>query len=158
MAKKKSKKKLSPFYKAAIFLLSVIILMMFISLFLRFTHLLSRKEESEVYRKSFTIDVRNACGDRGVASYFSSLLEKANFDVINVGNLAKCKKMSYIVYKEGLPKRKVNLISSVTGIDSVVVDSTGTYLFDVTIILGNDYKQKTALFIRRYGDKRENEK
>ncbi|NIA23622.1 MAG: hypothetical protein GWP03_05645 [Proteobacteria bacterium] len=155
MTKKKSKKKLNPFYKSVIFLLFVILFMMIVSLFLRFTHLLSRKEESEAYRKSFTIDVRNACGDKGVASYFSYLLETADFDVINIGNLAKSTKMSYIVYKEGLPQRKVNLISSVTGIDSVVVDSTGTYLFDVTIVLGGNYKEKSALFIRRYSDKKE---
>ncbi len=152
MARKRRKREINPVDKFILISLSVIVFILLISVFFRMTHLLHRNEETELYKKSFTIDVRNACGENGAAHFYSDLLSKAEFDVINTSNLAKMTKMSYIVYKEGLPRKKVELISSITGIDSLVIDSLGSYLFDVTIILGKDFREKSSLFIRRYSD------
>ncbi len=149
MVKKRKKKKTNHLKPITVFLISLVILIFF-SIFLRITHLPTRKQETEIFKKSFTIDIQNACGEDGTASLFSRCLKNAGFDVINIGNFNRIEERSYIISKEGLPKRKINFISSITGIDSITVDTLNYFLFDLTIILGRDYIKKSHLFIRRY--------
>jgi hypothetical protein len=140
----KKSKTVNLLLNVSIFLLSVLILYMLYSLYVRLFH---RQIDSinpageQVASDMIQVDVLNGCGVGGVGDRFTDFLRNNGIDVVKVGNY-----ISNDVGESLIIDRTGNLanaykVAKTLGIknENVIQQLNKEYFLDVTIVIGRDY-------------------
>lgn len=131
------------FVNIIILLLTVIIVFMLYSLYLKFDT--GIKQDSHLAYKNknhiLQVEVLNGCGVSGVADKFTGYLRKHNFDVVQTGNY-----ISFDVEKSIVIDRTGNMNNACKVADSLGISRSNViqqvnpnYFLDVSLIIGKDF-------------------
>lgn len=108
-------------------------------------------EQDETFVRATQVEILNGCGQQGVAKTLADKLKKLKYDVVNTGNYLKRGKPYFKVSKTRMidqlntkkSRKKCLELAKQIGIPAKQVQSFSNPnpIADITIIIGQDYKQ-----------------
>ncbi len=89
------------------------------------------------------IQVLNGCGTPGAANIVAEFLRNKKFDVKNIGNAPMSNYQTTLVASRIKDMGNANLVAEALSTDAVFLARSGDTLYDVTVFVGADYKERT---------------
>ena len=132
------------FYNIIIFILTVLIVYLAYSAYLKIIHY-SPKEEfavnKDVPAEIIQLDVLNGCGVSGVADRFTDYLRAHNFDVVEIDNYISFDVDETFVIDRIGNKANALKVARAIGIENakVIQQLNDNYFLDVSLVIGKDY-------------------
>ncbi len=131
---------------AVIGFLSLLLCLLLVGLFARIVYPRIQNQRSEdkteLISDVIQLEVLNGCGVAGVASQFTSVLRKNGFDVVETGNFNHYNMQKTTVISRTFNKENAKRIADALGINysQIVIEASGNYYLDATIVIGADYE------------------
>ncbi|MDD5675469.1 MAG: LytR C-terminal domain-containing protein [Chitinivibrionales bacterium] len=89
------------------------------------------------------VQILNACGQDGAGGRMADFLRRHNFDVKNITNAPTSNYEQTLVVSRQADMRCARQVGACLKSDKIVLLRTGEDLYDVTIFVGADYKERT---------------
>ena len=100
------------------------------------------------FKRNIQAEILNGCGVNGVAKSFQDYLRNQGFDVVNTENYTENKKLrwdveySFIIDHVGNPEQARSIARSLNiPEDRVVEKNTPNPIYDISVVIGKDYRQ-----------------
>lgn len=100
------------------------------------------------FKRNVQVEILNGCGVNGVAKSFQIYLRAQGFDVVNTENYTENNKLRWDIEKSFLIDHTDNLeqaraVARSLNIpeDRVVTKNTPNPIYDVSVVIGKDYRQ-----------------
>lgn len=107
-----------------------------------------RPAEEAPFKKNVQVEILNGCGVNGVAKSFQEYLRAQGFDVVNTENYTENNKLrwdvqqSFVIDRAGNPEQAKAVARSLNiSEDKVVSKNTTNPIYDVSVVIGKDYRQ-----------------
>jgi hypothetical protein len=132
------------FYNIIIFILSVLIVYLGYSAYLKIIHYTPKEEiakNKEIPAEIIQLDVLNGCGVSGVADRFTDYLRAHNFDVVQIDNYISFDvDETFVIDRIGNKANALKVARSI-GIENakVIQQLNENYFLDVSLVIGKDY-------------------
>jgi hypothetical protein len=91
-----------------------------------------------------SVQVLNGCGVSGAAELMAAFLREKNFDVKKVENAQSWNYPATMIISRTDDMALARELSKILKTDKVVLVRTGEHLYDVTVVTGPDFKDKTG--------------
>ncbi len=133
---------------AALGFLSILLLVLLVALFSRMIYpriVSERTEVSHLLSDIIQVEVRNGCGEPGLATKFTSVLRKNGFDVVDSGNFDTFDiTRSFVVDRSG-NMENARRVARALGLsdDRIIREISPDFYLDATIVIGSDYESLT---------------
>lgn len=88
------------------------------------------------------VQVLNGCGTIGAANVVAEFLRNKKFDVKNIGNAPMSNYQTTLVASRIKDMGNANLVAQSLSTDAVFLARSGDTLYDVTVFVGADYKER----------------
>lgn len=103
----------------------------------------TRKKTAQVIIPSIgRIQILNGCGSGGAAHAMASYLRSKNFDVKNIGNAEHWNFQHTLVISRVLDTSIAVQVAAALSTDKKVLIRNQETVYDVTVIIGNDYRER----------------
>lgn len=89
-----------------------------------------------------SIELLNGCGIDGVAQEMAEYLRSHSFDVKNIGNAPTFNYDSTLVISRTYDTTMAASIAAVLKTDKIAIIQNNQHLYDVTVFIGADYKER----------------
>ncbi len=89
-----------------------------------------------------SIELLNGCGTDGAARQAANYLRSKSFDVKNIGNASQMNHDSTLVISRVKDTTMASKVASALGTRKMTLILNGNTLYDVTVIIGSDYKER----------------
>jgi hypothetical protein len=132
------------FLNVSIFILSVVILYMAYSIYIKLSHKSSNDADQyngQVASDLIQVEVLNGCGIGGVADKFTEYLRNRNVDIVKLGNYITNDVPETMVIEHVGNMANAYKIAHSLGIkdENVIQQLNKDYFLDATIVIGRDY-------------------
>jgi hypothetical protein len=89
-----------------------------------------------------SIELLNGCGADGAARQVANYLRSQSFDVKNIGNATQMNHDSTLVISRIKDTTMASKVASALGTQKMTLILNDNTLYDVTVIIGSDYKER----------------
>jgi hypothetical protein len=89
-----------------------------------------------------SIELLNGCGADGAARQVANYLRSQSFDVKNIGNASQMNHDSTLVISRVKDTMMASKVASALGTQKMTLILNDNTLYDVTVIIGADYKER----------------
>lgn len=89
-----------------------------------------------------SIELLNGCGADGAARQVANYLRSKSFDVKNIGNASQMNHDSTLVISRVKDTTMASKVASALGTRKMTLILNDNTLYDVTVIIGSDYKER----------------
>lgn len=98
-------------------------------------------QNNALISKVIQVEVLNGCGVSGVADKFTSILRKAGFDVVDLGNFDTFNVEHTMVIDHSGNLENAKRVAHALGInpEHVIQEVSPDYYLDATVVIGSDY-------------------
>jgi hypothetical protein len=99
--------------------------------------------DPEILRQRPTVDIRNGCGESGLAEQLMNQLRRSGFDVVEYRNADRYDYERTLIKdrsgREGAPARLRDWMRREYGVGEIVDDKVGVPEADLVLIIGSDF-------------------
>jgi ABC-type enterochelin transport system permease subunit len=135
------------FLNAAIGFLSVLLLILIAALFTRiiYPRIFNERAElqSELISEIIQIEVLNGSGITGIANFYTRLLRKNGFDVVETGNFETFDLQETLIISRSGVMDNAYRVANALGVSkqNVIRESSPDFYLDVSVIIGHDFEK-----------------